>query len=212
MQIVAVLAFVAAGLDLLNILPGAGAKITPALSGAIILYLLYDSDQLNRVKVMVRGVSRKLPLPAQDDLKKRKPKSQPNPKAEYRAIAWNGLTLRSQSEVKIAKALDHRGILFLAGARIRLKTENHRQTREVDFLIHHQGKWGILEVDGPHHQHSTQADEWRDARFGEEGISVSRFPADLCYRQPGEVVEAFLKQLSESLPHTTIISASPPAP
>lgn len=212
MQGVAVLALVATLLDLLNLLPGIDAKIMPLLLAAVILYLLYDSDQLKRLKVMMRGVDRKLLRLQPGDEKKRNPKNQPNPKPEYRAIAWNGLTLRSQSEVKIAKVLDQRGILFLAGARIRLKTENHRQTREVDFLIHHQGKWGILEVDGPHHQHSTQADEWRDARFGEEGISVSRFPADLCYRQPSEMVEAFLKQLSESLPQTAIISASPPVP
>lgn len=208
MQIVAALALVVAVLDLLNILPGAGAKITPALLGAVILYLLYDGDQLNRVKVMVRGVSRKLPPPMPDSSKKRTPKSQPNSKPEYRAIAWHGLTLRSQSEVKIAKALDNRGILFLAGARIRLKTETHRQTREVDFLIHHRGKWGILEVDGPHHEHSVRADEWRDARFQEQGISVSRFPADQCYRQPDAVIEMFLKQLSEK----PAISTPPPAP
>lgn len=106
--------------------------------------------------------------------------------------------MRSHSEVKVAKALDRNGILFLADPKIRLDTENHRQTREVDFLIQHNGRWGILEVDGPHHQHSTEADQWRDARLSQHGLLVVRFPADLCYRQPEVVVESFLKQLAES--------------
>jgi very-short-patch-repair endonuclease len=123
----------------------------------------------------------------------------PNPTTEkasrYREIAWHGLTLRSQSEVKIAKALDLKGVLFIAGAKIRLKTERGRQTREVDFVIGHEGKWGILEVDGPHHADSTEADAWRDARFAEHGLPVQRFPSMLCYQEPAQVVESFLADL-----------------
>jgi very-short-patch-repair endonuclease len=115
--------------------------------------------------------------------------------SRYREIAWHGLTLRSQSEVKIAKALDLKGVLFIAGAKIRLKTERGRQTREVDFVIGHEGKWGILEVDGPHHADSTEADAWRDARFAEHGLPVQRFPSILCYQEPAQVVESFLADL-----------------
>lgn len=214
MYAAALFAFVVALLDVLNVLPGMGARIVLLLVVTLLLYVLYEGDQLNRVKLMVRGVGRKVGNTSQGQgkTKKQSPKSQPNAKPDYRVIAWHGLTLRSQSEVKIAKALDNQGLMFLAGARVRLKTEGHRQTREVDFLIQYQGRWGILEVDGPHHQHSVQADEWRDARFREHGIPVMRFPADLCYRQPEAVIATFLKQLNEFLPLPTITSALPPEP
>lgn len=114
---------------------------------------------------------------------------------EYRDIRWHGLSFRSKSELKIAKELDRTGALFLSDCKIRLKSETHRQSREVDFLICHEGKWGILEVDGPHHANSAEADSWRDDRFLEHGIRVSRFPASACYQTPGEVVTAFLAQL-----------------
>lgn len=194
---VAAAAVLLSALDLLNIVPDAAAKLTPLLLAAIILFLLGDSRQLHRFRVLLRSNTAQ---PAKSTVKAPKPnkKRQANPQPEYRSIAWHGLTMRSHSEVKVAKALDRNGILFLADPKIRLDTENHRQTREVDFLIQHNGRWGILEVDGPHHQHSTEADQWRDARLSQHGLLVVRFPADLCYRQPEVVVESFLKQLAES--------------
>ncbi len=196
---VVILAVLVSVLDLLNVLPDAAAKTTPLLLAAVILFMLGDSRQLRRLRSLLRSNK---PQPTKPTGKAPKPnkKRQPNPQPEYRSIAWHGLTLRSHSEVKVAKALDNKGVLFLADPKIRLNTENHRQTREVDFLIQHNGRWGILEVDGPHHQHSTEADQWRDARFSQHGLLVVRFPADLCYRQPEVVVESFLKQLDESPP------------
>ncbi len=197
MFVVAAAAVLMTTLDLLNILPDAAAKLTPLLLAAIILFMLGDSRQLRRLRALLRNDTAQ---PTKATAKPAKPnkKRQSNPQPEYRSIAWHGLTMRSHSEVKIAKALDNKGVLFLADPKIRLNTENHRQTREVDFLIQHNGRWGILEVDGPHHQHSTEADQWRDARFSQHGLLVVRFPADLCYRQPEVVVESFLKQLAES--------------
>jgi very-short-patch-repair endonuclease len=198
MLIVALISLMIAALDLLNILPGIAPKLTPVLLAFIILFQLYSSQQQRRSHQILRSVGRKLgkQSPRPTSASKPNKKRQPNPQPEYRSIAWHGLTLRSQSEVKIAKALDNKDVLFLADPKIRLNTESHRQTREVDFLVQYQGKWGILEVDGPHHQHSTEADQWRDARFTEHGLLVVRFLADQCYRQPDLVVETFLKKLA----------------
>lgn len=139
--------------------------------------------------------------------KREQKKAEEPPK--YREIKWHGLILRSNSEVKIAKELDLQGILFIAGAKIRLNTESRRQTREVDFLIHHNGQWGILEVDGPHHQHSVEADGWRDKRFEEHGIRVMRFSADRCYSEPRIVIAEFLAELATP-PESPDSQNSPP--
>ncbi len=203
MLVVALVGLGLAILDLLNITSGITVKLTPILLAVIILFLIYTSQQQSRSHQIIRNVSRKLDkqLPRSES-KSSKPnkKRQTNPQPEYRAIAWHGFTLRSHSEVKIAKALDYKGVIFLADPKIRLKTETHRQTREVDFLIQYQGKWGILEVDGPHHQRSTEADQWRDARLTEHGLLVVRFPADQCYRQPDVVVDTFLQKLAAFTP------------
>ncbi len=196
MLLVAFIGLLVTVLDLLNITSGIAAKLTPLFLAFVIFFLLYSNQQQRRSLHILRNINRTLdkqsPRPAPKPNKKR----QPNPRPEYRSIAWHGLTLRSHSEVKIAKALDNKGVLFLADPKIRMNTESHRQTREVDFLIEHQGKWGILEVDGPHHQHSSEADQWRDARFTDHGLLVVRFPADQCYRQPDLVVETFLQKLA----------------
>ena len=198
MMVIAIIAIVITSLDLLNIAPGIAAKLTPLLLALIILFLIYTSRQQTRSHQLIRNISRKLnnQSPRSTSTPKPNKKRQANPQPEYRAIAWHGFTLRSHSEVKIAKALDYKGVLFLADPKIRLKTETHCQTREVDFLVQYQGKWGILEVDGPHHQQSTASDQWRDARLTEHGLLVVRFPADQCYRQPDVVVETFLQKLA----------------
>ena len=200
MLIVVLVGLLIAALDLLNIAPGLAPKLTPVLLAFIILFLLYSSRQQRRSHQIIRTINHKLKKQSPRTAPKSNKKRQPNPQPEYRSIAWHGLTLRSQSEVKIAKALDNKDVLFLADPKIRLNTESHRQTREVDFLVQYQGKWGILEVDGPHHQHSNEADQWRDARFTEHGLLVVRFPADQCYRQPDLVVETFLQKLATHNP------------
>ena len=205
MLAVALISLIITAVDLLNILPGLAAKLTPLLLAFIILYQIYANQQQRRSHQILRSVSRKLTKQSPRSAAAPKPnkKRQQNPQPEYRSIAWHGLTLRSQSEVKIAKALDYKDVLFLADPKIRLNTETHRQTREVDFLVQYQGKWGILEVDGPHHQQSTESDQWRDARLTEHGLLVVRFPADQCYRQPDQVVATFLQKLAAFTPPTS---------
>ncbi len=202
---VALLGILLSLLDLLSIAPGWASRIAPLLVGMVIFALIRQRNQLDSQKFILRRIKR-----VTDDLKTdtRRSRKQSRPGDQqsvtgrpetYREIKWKGLTFRSQSEVKIAKALDHAGVLFLSSCKARLKTEHGRQSREIDFLIFHKGRWGILEVDGPHH--SPDADTWRDTRFREHGIPVYRFNANQCYQQPKQVVHEFLSRL-ESTPIT----------
>lgn len=203
--VAAFLCFAISIVDILNIVPGIGGKMMPLLIGILILYLLPLGQSINRTRRNAAALQQKMDSLRhnvrqinQKDKKTGKKPVEPYPAAraaDYRDIKWHGLSFRSKSELKIAKELDRTGALFLSNCKIRLKSETHRQSREVDFLICHEGKWGILEVDGPQHADSIEADSWRDDRFLEHGIRVSRFPASACYQTPGEVVTAFFAQL-----------------
>ncbi len=65
-------------------------------------------------------------------------------------------------------------------------------------MICHQGRWGILEVDGePYHPPSRTVDDHkRDRDFRKYGIQVvEHFDARECYQQPDRVVKEFLDTL-----------------
>ena len=113
----------------------------------------------------------------------------------YRSIEWKGMIFRSQTEVRIAKTLDHRGIFFIPPTRVRLSAgKGDRQSRELDFVICHEGKWGVLEVDGPFHDAKLDAE--RDKLLRAHGIrSIQRFSADRCYQTPHAVIDQFLHVL-----------------
>ncbi len=109
---------------------------------------------------------------------------------------WQNLKFRSQSEVRIAQALDRAGVLFLPNCRAQLGSGRDRQNREADFLVCHRGEVGILEVDGePFHPPSrTVQDHERDRMFKAHGISVvEHSDASACYDNPDDIVQAFLK-------------------
>jgi len=112
--------------------------------------------------------------------------------------SWNDLRFRSESEVRIAKALDDVGVLFLPNCMARLNTTDGRRNREADFLVCSAGKWGILEVDGePFHPPTrTVEDHRRDRYFKAHGITVvEHFDATECYNKPDQVVQRFLEIL-----------------
>lgn len=116
----------------------------------------------------------------------------------YREIEWKGMVFRSNTEVRIAKTLDHRGIFFIPPTRVRLSSsKSERQSRELDFVICHEGKWGVLEVDGPFHD--AKLDAQRDGWLRNHGIySIQRFDATRCYEKPHAVVDEFLHVLEHS--------------
>jgi hypothetical protein len=175
-------------LDVLAVTPNWAVKFAPLMIGVVMLFLLVQRRQLDIIRVIVRGI--------RSDRRRGKSTNVEKRAETYREIKWKGLMFRSYSEVKIAKALDYSGVLFISSCKVRLKTEHGRQSREVDFLISHKGRWGILEVDGPYH--SADADHWRDTRFREHGVHVYRYDSKRCYEHPKQVVKEFLTQLERS--------------
>jgi hypothetical protein len=116
---------------------------------------------------------------------------------------WGGMYFRSPVEVKIAEALDRRGVLFFANARGRVSDEGSPASRksdrftgrlEIDFLVFQKGRCLSLEIDGKHHEESTQAhrDYIRDRVLLREGIPTARFTAQECLQSPDTVIEEFL--------------------
>ncbi|MBE9233096.1 DUF559 domain-containing protein [Cuspidothrix issatschenkoi LEGE 03284] len=59
------------------------------------------------------------------------------------------------------------------------------------------GKWGVLEVDGPFHTAERRVEEQeRERIFKKNGIKVvERFDAERCYSNPDEVVQEFLNMI-----------------
>lgn len=109
---------------------------------------------------------------------------------------WNGLNFRSKSEVKIAQALDEKGILYFPNARGRLTIDYGRVNREVDFLVCYEGKWGILECDGEPYHSNAASDHARDMLWNQNGIwFIKRFSSTECYNDPTKVVTMFLQLL-----------------
>jgi hypothetical protein len=114
---------------------------------------------------------------------------------------WEGLRFASQSEVEIAKALDRAGVLFFPLCRGRVNKGKARVVREPDFMICHEGRWGIIEVDGePYHPPTrTTQDHERDRLFKAHGVRViEHYDATRCYGQADAVVTEFLALLAKA--------------
>lgn len=110
-------------------------------------------------------------------------------------INWNGFCFHSDAQVKIAETLDRTSALFMPNSQLRLTTPAGRQNQKAQFLIFHQGKLGILEVDGPE---DAAADEAVDILAINSGICiVKHYEATRCSEQPDLVVQEFLEILSQ---------------
>ena len=99
-------------------------------------------------------------------------------------IEWGGLYLRSEAELRIAKALDQQEILFFANARGRVglldaavSNDQLNGRVEADFLVFHQGRCLILEVDGQHHNEEEQTirDYARDRMLWPSPLCLGHF-------------------------------------
>jgi hypothetical protein len=110
---------------------------------------------------------------------------------------WENLRFRSKTEIKIAEALDRTGVLFVPNSLARLTTPKGRENKEADFLICYNGKWGVLEVDGPFHTAERRVEEQeRERVFKKNGIKVvERFDSERCYNHPDEVVQEFFNMI-----------------
>lgn len=117
---------------------------------------------------------------------------------DRKIVTWRNLRFRSESELRIARALDAVGVLFLPNCLARLSAGSERVTREADFLICHDGKWGILEVDGPFHPRAV-LDHERDRLFQQHRIRViQRFDWEECLKDAPTVVQRFLRLLEKN--------------
>ncbi|MBD2666885.1 DUF559 domain-containing protein [Richelia sinica FACHB-800] len=97
----------------------------------------------------------------------------------------------------MAEALDRTGVLFVPNSLARLTTSKGRENKEADFLICYNGKWGVLEVDGPFHTAQRRVEEQeRERIFKKNGIKVvERFDSERCYNNPDEVVQEFFHMI-----------------
>ena len=120
------------------------------------------------------------------------------------SLEWGGLYLRSEAELRIAKALDQTGVLFFANARGRVGLQetivsNDQLTGRVesDFMVVYQGKCLILEVDGQHHSENEQIirDYARDRVLLRSGVPTVRFTVRDCLERPQDVVSEFMSIL-----------------
>lgn len=111
---------------------------------------------------------------------------------------WNGFKMRSKAEIRIAEELEKAGVLFLPNCKARLSASGINL--EPDFVVCYEGKWGILEVDGPHHTVETRVKEQeRERHFKRYRIFiVERFTADYCLSRPDKVVQEFLELLKST--------------
>jgi hypothetical protein len=68
--------------------------------------------------------------------------------------------------MKIASALEKRGVLFVANARCRIRNRlNQIETKEADFLVRYQGRTHILEVDDWEYHQDRDKDCKRNRMF-----------------------------------------------
>lgn len=113
---------------------------------------------------------------------------------EEKIYDWNGLRFRSKEEVKIAQALENAGVLFFANSKVRLTTPEGRKNEEPDFLIFHQGKWGIIEV----LHEDVASNQERDRILQTHGISlIEYYDATRCCEESYTIVQEFLQKLQQ---------------
>lgn len=131
------------------------------------------------------------------------PAGQPGPQSHNAPIEWGGMYFRSKTEVRIAEALEKRGVLFFANVRGRIGRDGSPISEasgwltgrlEVDFFVIRNRRLIVLEVDGHHHNEGSQTvrDYTRDRVLLREGIPTARFTAKECYEHPDDVVTEFL--------------------
>lgn len=130
--------------------------------------------------------------------------SEPPIGGEGKLIEWGGLYFRSEAELRIAKILDQEEVLFFANARGRVglmdapvSNDQSNGRVESDFLVFHQGRCLILEVDGQHHLEGGQTvrDYARDRMLLRAGLPTVRFTGRDCLDRPQAVVAECLSIL-----------------
>ena len=114
---------------------------------------------------------------------------------------WLDFQFASESEMRIAQALDQSDVLFFLNCQGRISNTNDRENQEIDFLICYQGKWGILQIDN-NLWNTEQAPvnyQESDRLFKSQGIKVIEYyDPQLCLKEPDIVVQDFLTILQNT--------------
>jgi hypothetical protein len=115
-------------------------------------------------------------------------------------LLWENLRFRSLPEIKVAEALDRRRVMFFPLCMARVNLGPRRTNREPDFRVCHNGKWGMIEIDGrKFHQGLSAEDHEQDRLFRSHGDKVvERFQARRSHDVPDEVVDKFLTILDRN--------------
>jgi hypothetical protein len=111
---------------------------------------------------------------------------------------YNEMKFASQSEIRIAQEFESRQELFFPlPLAIRAETGNfYEDHREIDFLVCHDGVWGILEVS--YHPDRFEKDAEKDTWFKKSGIlCIQHYTAERCYQNSASVVNEFLAILAK---------------
>jgi very-short-patch-repair endonuclease len=118
---------------------------------------------------------------------------------------WGGMYFRSKVEIKIGQELEKRGVTFFANVRGRYSLDGSPVSKdllngrvELDFLVFHQGKCVILQIDGPQHKGQRERDYAGDRLMLREGIPTVRFTTKECQERQGDVVAEFLAALEKN--------------
>ncbi|MCL1471169.1 pentapeptide repeat-containing protein [Argonema antarcticum] len=121
--------------------------------------------------------------------------------SQEKIYLWNDLHFYYEEQIKIAEALDRANIFFFPNAKARLTTPEGRQNQEPNFLIFHQGKWGILELSHPDRAKAEERVAKRVARhrlFETHGIRIIHYcDCNRCNEEPDRVVQEFLEILGQ---------------
>lgn len=113
-------------------------------------------------------------------------------------LKYNEMNFGSATEIRVAQELEKRQILFFPlPLAVRAETGKcFKDHREPDFLICHEGVWGILEV--AFHQGRYEQDKQKDEWFKKSGIlCVEHYTAEECYGKTASVIDRFLSILEQ---------------
>jgi len=92
-------------------------------------------------------------------------------------------------------------VLYFANYTARIRNGEKRSKCEPDFLVCHNGKWGILDVDDEAFQVVSQPDvnQDRESLFRSHGVRfVQSYNAKRCSEEPARVISEFLEMLLQS--------------
>lgn len=120
-----------------------------------------------------------------------------NSPPEKRVYPWNDWQFSSESQLKIAEALDRLEVFFFPNPRGRLTTLQGRKNQEFSFLIFHQGKWGILEIERDISPGDDDNNEQINPLFPAADICLVRhYQERQCCEKPDTIVAEFLEILT----------------